>query len=143
MIILQFFHISTKGCLGGDHKHMSLDFRDQTGPLLRTVAFLKLGFGFFLPTSLQNLDPSDNFSIVPKKKNSSDLIFQQTWTQNGRFGFQPSLGGSGGVAEIQCKWNIPKITILGLILGLLSTQTDCSLVANQNQVESVMHKFIL
>ena len=75
---------------------MSLDFRDQTGPLLRTVAFLKLGFGFFLPTSLQNLDPSDNFSIVPKKKNSSDLIFQQTWTQNGRFGFQPSLGGSGG-----------------------------------------------
>ena len=35
MIILQFFHISTKGCLGGDHKHMSLDFRDQTGPVLR------------------------------------------------------------------------------------------------------------
>ena len=96
MIILQFFHISTKGCLGGDHKHMSLDFRDQTGPLLRTVAFLKLGFGFFLPTSVQNLDPSDNFSIVPKKKNSSELIFQQTWTQNGRFGFQLSLGGSGG-----------------------------------------------
>ena len=143
MIILQFFHICTKGCLGGDHKHMSLDFRDQTGPLLRTVAFLKLGFGFFLPTSLQNLDPSDNFSIVPTKKNSSDLIFQRTWTQNGRFGFQPSLGGSGGGAEIQCKWNIPQITILGLILGLLSTQTGCSLVANQNQVESVMHKFIL
>lgn len=50
--------------------------------------------------------------------------------------------GQGG-AEIQCKWNIPQITILGLILGLLSTQTDCSLVANQNQLESVMHKFIL
>lgn len=40
MIILQFFHISTKGCLGGDHKHMLLDFRNQTGGLFKTGVWI-------------------------------------------------------------------------------------------------------
>lgn len=112
MIILQFFHISTKGCLGGDHKHMSLDFRDQTGPLLRTVAFLKLGFGFFLPTSLQNLDPSDNFSIVPKKKKLFRFNFSTDMDTKWKVRIPAIFGGERGVR----KYNVNGTSLKSLSL---------------------------
>jgi len=97
---------------------MSLDFRDQTPP--KDGGLFKTGVWIFSSKKLTKFGPFGQFFTSAKKGKTLQISFFNGHRHK--------------------SW---KVRIPGLILGLLSTQTVCSIVANQNHVESVIHKFIL